>query len=325
MGRLRNLIRANFIRYFHRVHTLVVLVVSFGLGVYHTIISVRLVENDNGESYYHFRSQFTMAILLMFMATIIHALNLGSEFNSGAVRNKLIAGYTKIQIFVSELILSWVYTCIFCALFFMPFLVVRMPYLTSGNSFGRLLFILTLITLSIIAVTTITVFICFLIKNHIVAAIISLMIIVMMVLIRDDVNKYLQKPHYYADITFEDGHVESWQVGNGDNTENEGVRFHEGSTVKYRENPGYVDGAARVLLTVMDEANPYNALNDSSLGISGYRIGVEDTLTDKQKDLLEKEKGNISDKCKREAAYNAGLIVIFSVLGILVFRKRNIK
>ena len=75
----------------------------------------------------------------------------------------------------------------------------------------------------------------------------------------------------------------------------------------------------------MDEANPYNALNDSSLGISGYRIGVEDTLTDKQKDLLEKEKGNISDKCKREVAYNAGLIVIFSVLGILVFRKRNIK
>ena len=322
---MRNLIRANFIRYMRRVHTIAALLISFGLGVYHTVISVRLIEMNNGESYYYFKTEFTMSIFLMFMAAIVSVLNLGSEFNSGAVRNKLIAGYIKVQIFVSELILSWVYTCIFCFLFYMPFLVVRMQYLTFGNSFGRLLIVLTLITLSIIAVTTITVFICFWIKNHIAAAIFSLMIIVMMVLIRDDVNRYLQKPHYYADITFEDGHVESWQVGNGDNTENEGVRFPEGSTIKYRENPGYVDGAARVLLTVMDEANPYNALNDSSLGISGYRIGVEDTLTDKQKDLLEKEKGNISDKCKREVAYNAGLIVIFSVLGILVFRKRNIK
>ena len=315
---MRNLIRAGFIRYMRRIYTWGAFLVSFALGIL-TMVEAVKYEMHSGEIYYYFAPDLGFFILIMFIAVILTVLNIGSEFGSGAVRNKLIAGYTKIQIYVSELILSLTLAVVAFLLYYLPLLIIRISYL---EVLGFLLGASLLLLLCVLSVTAMAVFFCFVIKNHIVDAVIVIMMIVCMTIIRDEVYNKLQRPEFFTLYTYEDGHeVTMYAEPDTMKTPDDVI------SVRKVKNSFYIGGIKRDILTFIFEADPYTAVVDCGDYIrNGYsRATLTNNLPENIASREAKEREKQLNRMKREIAYNAGILVVFSVLGILIFRKRNIK
>ena len=311
---MRNLLHANFVRYIRRPVTLLAFLISLTLGIITVVGSMRQEWYDGQVKY--FKSDLSFALFIMFLAVIVIVLNLGGEFSSRAIRNKLIAGYTKAMVFVSELILAVLFSTILFLLFYGPFLVIYWKYLSRLDFlFGAS----ALLLCCILSVAVIMVFLCFILENRIVAAIVGMMIIVVMIVMRDELYSRLMRPEYFAEYVYEDGHTETLGADPDSMRKPDDV-----VEVNRIPNSGYIGGVTRVIITFVYEASAYDGLVEFNQYISTSQIAdvelPEDVARTQNKYIEEKV-----STMKREIAYNAGIMVVLSCLGVLIFRKKNIK
>ena len=312
---MRNLLHANFVRYIRRPVTLLAFLISLTLGIITVVGSMRQELHD-GQIVKYFKSDLSFDLFILFLAVIVTVLNLGSEFSSGTIRNKLIAGYTKAMVFVSELILAVLFSTILYLLFYGPFLVIRWKYLSRLDFlFGAS----ALLLCCILSVTVIMVFLCFILENRIVAAIVGMMIIVVMIVMRDELYSRLTRPEFFTEYVYEDGHTVTMQADPDSMKKPDDV-----IKVNRIPNSGYIGGVRRVIMTFVYEASAYDGLVEFNQYISTSQIAEvelpEDVARTQNKYIEEKV-----STMKREIAYNVGIMVVFSCLGVLIFRKKNIK
>ena len=312
--KMRNLLHANFVRYIRRPVTLLAFLISLTLGIITVIGSMRQEWYDGQVKY--FKSDLSCALFIMFLAVIVTVLNLGGEFSSGAIRNKLIAGYAKSIVFISELILAVLFSTILYLLFYGPFLVIYWKYLSRLDFlFGAS----ALLLCCILSVAVIMVFLCFILENRIVAAIVGMMIIVVMIVMRDELYSRLMRPEYFAEYVYEDGHTETLGADPDSMRKPDDV-----VEVNRIPNSGYIGGIRRVILTVIYEASAYDALVEFDQYIGSSQIAdakLPEEVAKTQNKYIEEKVSTL----KRETAYNVGIMVVFSCLGVLIFRKKNIK
>ncbi len=89
-------------------------------------------------------------------------------------------------------------------------------------------------------------------------------------------------------------------------------------------NSGYIGGIRRVILTVIYEASAYDGLVELNQYIGSSQIADVEL----PEDVARTQNKYIEERVctmKREIAYNVGIMVVFSCLGVLIFRKKNIK
>ncbi len=326
---MRNLMHANFIRYINRLSTLIAFMISLTLGLV-TAFDSSKESYVNGIKNDYFSPELQYLLFVFFLAVIVSVVNIGSEFASGAIRNKLVSGYTKMEIFFSELILSLIFSVILFILYYLPFLVKGWKYL---GDLDYILGVTALLLLSILSLTAFAVFLCFLTENRIIAVVIGIMVVVIMLMSADAVAKRLKEPQYNQETIYEDG-SRMLVMGNGairtfsDNAITDDVGVKE---IRDIPNPKYVDGIFRKVLSFALEINCFQRIKDSieffnrqnmlKYGESGLPDNIAEDIVSEYERLNEET----VDKIGLEMIYNVLLIVAFASVGVLIFRKKNIR
>lgn len=326
---MRNLMHANFIRYISRLSTLIAFMISLTLGLV-TAFDSSKESYVNGIKNDYFSPELQYLLFVFFLAVIVSVVNIGSEFAAGTIRNKLVSGYTKMEIFFSELILSLIFSVILFILYYLPFIVKGWKYL---GDLDYILGVTALLLLSILSLTVFAVFLCFLTENRIIAVVIGIMVVVVMLMSADAVEKRLKEPQYNQETIYEDG-SRMLVMGNGvirtfsDNAITDDVGVKE---IRDIPNPKYVDGIFRKVLSFALEINCFQRIKDSieffnrqnmlKYGESGLPHNIAEDIVSEYERLNEET----VDKIGLEMVYNVLLIVAFASVGVLIFRKKNIR
>ncbi len=232
-----------------------------------------------------------------FMAyAVLISLTVGREFSMGGFRNKLIAGYTKTQIFFSEYLLA-----LLCCMILMLTSAIIFS-LFNLQSYAR--FLLSFWIWSVAGVVLFTVcmvtLICALslsVSKRVVAAVVSLVFIFISFYLADEMYLQLNFPEYTRDV---------W------------VEYGEEPVIKeeLEKNPAYVDSPKREVYTAL--------VNIFPIGQSIQYTELSDPMFSKRNTML-----YISDEAKETLfvlpLYSIGASVLSLAGAYLIFRKKDIK
>lgn len=218
---MMKLLHAGIIRYIKNPLTAIISVAAFIIG---------LLGGSN--AVYSIDDVFLIALFIAFSAFI--SLFIGREHGDGGFRNKIITGFTKGQIFFSEW-LSHTLLCLgFLILFFIGFALTAHELL-SHVPMGMLALIAFCFICMTVAIVTLICVISALISSRAISAVLSVMLVIGLMGASYSINDALSRPQYYMLGYYDDN--------------NELI-------MEQKEDPRYVDGAARSFLTHLNYTLP---------------------------------------------------------------------
>lgn len=238
-------------------------------------------------------------IFMQILYAVLISLSIGREWEDGGLRNKVINGYGKVTVFLSELILA------VCASLLLTFLSLMTFALLCGGFFPASQFnvgmscLLNLLLLGI-ASAVIDVTLCMLVSSRSIAAVLALLLILGMVLAVDQLNAKLNQPEKHVEITTlyneETGHWERQRI--------------------YTPNPDYVSGTQRACYQFLVKLIPVGQA-DEHIDI----LNVCARLDQIEKNLQKADTAVLSVGI----FYSIGLTVALTAVGSAAFRRKELK
>ena len=241
-----------------------------------------------------FNNVYTVFSFMVYAVLI--SLTVGREFSMGGFRNKLIAGYTKTQIFFSEYLLAlmcclvlmltsaiifFLFNLQSLAKFLLSFLVLSVP--------GVILFTVCMVTFVLALSLCIT--------KRAVAVVISLVFIFVSFYLADEISLHLKFPEYTRIVSVEYGEEPVIQE-------------------KFEKNPAYVNSPKREIYTAL--------VNIFPIGQSIQYTELSDPMFSKQNTML-----YISDEAKEKLfilpMYSIGTSAFLLAGAYIIFRKKDFK
>ena len=282
---MSKLLRARFRRCFKSLIFWFSLIASLVLGF---LSGVKVKEDHCLDDIYIIAGFVIYAILLSLM--------IGREFGDGAFRNKIISGYTKGKIFISEYIVSITVCIILCVVSASVFALFNIPL------FDRIpteLLIKSIIgfTLLIVSMVTIVTSICMLIQYRAVMAVIAILLVLGSYMVSYTIKSELNNPEFLKKIEFVDGKPSVM-----------------GETLE--KNPSYVDSPLREQYMFIVRILPHGQILE-------YMDMIE-PLFDPINVLLDVADDDVK-ALNVLPFYSIGTILTFSFLGFVGFRKKSIK
>ncbi len=245
---------------------------------------------------------------LPFMCAVV-MLNAGDEHTSGGFRNKAVAGYTKAQIFLSQIISSMI--CATSLFMFVGLPILLGVMVTNGYYFVFIFLMIYNFSAVVCA--------CFamLARNTVVAMVTVLLIGGLFVFTVEPVFDILNEPEYEIGYTID--YAKFKESG------------AEGSMIpKKIDNNGFCGGAARKFLRTAAIVNPFlhirlvqevmDVYDSTSLTYLKYINPESD-----EKGQIEAEFGyTLFREYKFYPLVSAAAIVIASSVGLIIFRKKEL-
>lgn len=238
-------------------------------------------------------------IFMQILYAVLISLSIGREWEDGGLRNKVINGYGKVTVFLSELILA------VCASLLLTFLSLMTFALLCGGFFPASQFnvgmscLLNLLLLGI-ASAVIDVTLCMLVSSRSIAAVLALLLILGMVLAVDQLNAKLNQPEKHVEITTlyneETGHWERQRI--------------------YTPNPDYVSGTQRACYQFWVRLIPIGQA-DEHIEI----LNVCARLDQIEKNLQKADTAVLS----LGIFYSIGLTAALTAVGSAAFRRKELK
>lgn len=229
-------------------------------------------------------SLFTGPMYLVFAAAVFVGSFAGTDYSCGTLRNKIIAGHSRIGIYLSNLLTALIANIGMLLVFNLAVLAVGLPLLGIGELTAKQITLYTLSQcLTMAAFTALLVFLSMLFQSKAGGSVAVLVLTVVLFASAMIIPDMLRAPEYYEGL------------------ETVIVDEKTGETImrNVREkNPSYVDGIKRDILETLDDALPVNQF---------YSIIVDE----------EPSLGTM-------AAYSAAITVLITGAGILLFRKKNL-
>ena len=285
---MSNLFMAGLRRYFYNPVWWVSVAASIVFGILLGDYFYR--ENTTDPSIY-FIPQMIFAVLI--------SLTVARERSGRAVRNRIVAGYSKGQIFFADLILAvgacvllfLLYVCTF-ALFCIPTLS-KLPSAMGPD---------VLVGFLMIAVSTAA--ICYAVAmlspRSTLGAVLCILLVIGLATVAENIHYRLLQKEYVLDIQV----VENPETG----------RFE--TVVGGRiPNPQYVDGTKRTVYELLEKLNPagqgevYNAMIDAGLRPDASEEALEASIR----------------QVRFYPLISVGSVLAVSALGCLLWRRKNIK
>ena len=278
---MSNLLRAGLARYLKNPLAVIAAVASLVIGLLGGRNAVFTVDDV-----------YLIALFIAFAAFI--SLFVGREHGEGGFRNKAVTGFTKGQIFFSE----WLLHTVFCLCLLLLFLVGFAPLAHEVLSPvpARVLALITLCFVCMtVAVVTLLCMLSMLINARAVSAILSVLLVIGLLFASYAIDAALTRPQYYL--------VQHY---------NEAGEF---VSLQKIEDPRYVDGAARTLLTHLSYTLPLGQSEPllESIAIWNYSNAEADHDFSWLKSI------------KFLPLYSLGLTAIIGAIGYTVFRRRDLK
>lgn len=220
---MNKLLYANFSRLFHSFLFWLGMLCSAGISIF--IFMMRYIDSKQyAEVYAQMQSDvntvdelsFSMGLILIFIIAVVVALFVGTEYSDGTIRNKIISGHKKTDIYLANLI-----TCVSADT------ILFLTNIAVSYGFGSLLFgrpslslkqTLTSLLLTVAAETALSALLLMfsmLIHKKSIGSITALMATMLLLMATMTVTNRLSEPEYYDaytytnDVTGEEIHVDS--------------------------------------------------------------------------------------------------------------------
>lgn len=131
---MRNLLAANFSRLWKSRLFWLLELFCFSFGVFaYTLVAINTRNLGQGWLEYNAHVYFYLPILyLPAVIAVFAGFFLGTDYSDGTIRNKLIAGYTRCGIYLSNLLITGMAAILFAAAHVAAVMIVGLPF--SGNA-----------------------------------------------------------------------------------------------------------------------------------------------------------------------------------------------
>lgn len=308
---MQNLLCAGIRRYFRNI--------VFWLAIIATVVAAVLCAVNTRQLYF---DDFYCVIVFMSLAVVVSWL-VGRENDEGIFRNKTVAGYTKGQIYISELILG-VGTSLIMFLLFAGIFTAFNSYVFTKASLGACLgiFVDALLVNVLFAVILITIS-CIISKRAIVA-IVNIILVLALIFATYGIQGVVEQDEYFTEWDYEETVV----------TDEFGTHISsvpiEGSEHQVK-NPRYIDGPLRTIAETIYNILPYGhiteycSITNDWFGYEYYDLFPEANLTweTSGKDLtLTKEA--MSD-IYENLLWSVALNIAVCAFGFVCFRKKELR
>lgn len=280
---MSSLLSAGIYRYRKSAVFWIMLMISLVLGLITGAIT------DSGT---YLQSTYLLGIFLVI--AIQTSLIIGTEFNNGIVRNKLIAGHSKGAVFLSELLLSLISSTVLFAAYYGAFIVFNISWLDNmeAGDIAAVAVGLWLMHLSFAAICTA---ICFFIPYHTaVAAVLNFILVIVMMIGSQNLHLKFIQPEFNHSYVYD---------SSGDKVDTDGS-----------PNPKYIppDSPKYALLHAAYYIMPCGQLND-------YGNALSDIWRNRPPD----EK--YLEDLKTAPLHSLVTIGLFTAAGFICFRKKNLR
>lgn len=236
---MNNLLSANFSRLKKDIFLRIGILFMFAMGVLmplSTFVTMKKydynVPLESGFCIY----AFFMAIL----SSVFCSLFIGTEYNDGTMRNKLIAGHSRIAIYFSFLIVSVTAIFLMCLAYLIPRLCIGIPLLGffSDAAFPVVLGHIGAIFVLAVAFTAVCTAVAMLCQNKATTAVICILGVFILLFFGAYIHAKLAEPEYY----------EAYYYGMDEEAED----------ATLTPNPSYVSGTKREIYQFLHDFLPGN-------------------------------------------------------------------
>ena len=225
--------------------------------------------------------------IIGFFIAIFTSLFVGAEYSDGTIRNKIVAGHSRKNIYLSNLIVSIIVGLILEFIYLIIISIVAIPLFGSIQmTFSQFAFILLDMIMIIIAYSSIFNFIALICSNITISTVSSLLLILIMFVIdmllspTANSTEYIQKNK----VMDEQGNI----------------------TYEIVKNEDYLGKIIQTTCKTIINFNPVS----QAIEISGNKI-----------EMNEEDFNNL----KRYPLYSLGLIIIITAIGIYLFNIKELK
>lgn len=303
---MKNLIATRWTKYVRSAFFWLGALISLGCGFIAALMCGEGIEKEflDFNMVYSPLDDFYVLISIWTMI-VVTALCAGREFSDGTIRNKLMVGYTKTQVLLSEAVISVMTGFLYCLLFLIPFVCLcALPFYKLLPTQYAVEWTITLFGIYF-AFALLTTVLCYLIANRAVGVVIAFGISFGLYFFG-----YVCSEYFYNDGPEYSYGVDTWwDEATG-----------EMKTEEYTEHNRYYlpDGIRKDLVYIEHYINPTSALTE----IECFYYYIDKTKVDTA--FIKEEKrqlqrlGIASWRC-----YVYGIVI--TLIGVLLFRKRNLK
>ncbi len=145
---------------------------------------------------------FGYALFIGFAMAIFSSIFLGTEYSDGTIRNKLIVGHSRTNIYFANLITNIVAALLLCSAYLIASLGLGIPllgFLEMETGLALQLFFMTiLLAVAYSAIFTMLSMVC---SNRTTVAVVSIILSFALIIIATDVYSKLAEPEFYPGIT----------------------------------------------------------------------------------------------------------------------------
>lgn len=287
------LLRAGIRRYLHSKIFWICLLASLCLGVL------------NGYRFQEYGSLDEERIIAGFLIfTILIAISIGKEFYNGGFRNKVIAGFTKGQIFFSEWLLAVLSSVLFFVVISIPVVLMNLKHIDCFTTTNATKIIIGMLLVNI-SVAAISYFICMIISHRVLSPIISILLILCIFVLSNGISGRLDIPKhdFYHEYNQETGEMDAY--------------------LSKDINPRYIDEPLRTVLDVFTNAVPEGQVKEY-LDILYEANGYSDYDYESEKFIPYKLSNEQIRVINTHPYYSLATILIFSFVGFIIFRKKGL-
>jgi ABC-type transport system involved in multi-copper enzyme maturation permease subunit len=307
---MSKLLRAGIRRYFHNIVFWATLIVTSIVAIF---------ASATARSYY-FDDIYCMIVFIS-LAVLVSCL-VGNENEEGIFRNKVVSGYTKGQVYVSELILG-VSACLIMFITFTLIFVAFNSYVFTKAPLGVCFDIFLDSLLVHICIAIILVTISCLVPKRVIIAIINIVFVLAMVCGSYVCQSVVNQEKYYLEYEYEETVV----------TDEFGTHLTsvpiDGSGYQV-ENPHYMDGPVRVVAETFYDILPYGHITEY-IGLTTDWFGYEQYGNSHHNNLSWETSAKVTvpqyatKEIRTNLIYSVIVIVAVYCMGFISFRKRDLR
>lgn len=176
------------------------------------------------------------AIFVPILLAIFYSLFVGREYSDGTIRNKIMIGHKRLDIYLSNLITNAIVMFLLCTIFLIVYLCVGIPLLGFFKSdVSYVLQIVCLAYILCLAFTCIYTAVSMISSSKAISSIVCMMSVFILIMIGIYINARLEEPKMYpAYNVLQDGEMEE----------------------KEELNPNYLEGAKRDVYAFLNDFLP---------------------------------------------------------------------
>ena len=151
---------------------------------------------------------FVYTLMIGVISAIFCSLFVGVEYNDGTMRNKIIAGHKRTEIYFSNLIVNIVASFLMCVSYMLANVIVGIPMIgTLRISTTKTLLIVVGSLITVVAFCSIFTMISLLVSNKAIAPIICILFVFLSIEFLNEVQRILDNPKIWYDGTVNTAYV----------------------------------------------------------------------------------------------------------------------